>query len=155
MIGKLFRSQKANRPERPTFRPMLESLEDRQVPNAAFTGAAYHALPGDVNNLEANLAVRPPDPNTVQASIDAVRTDVFTLVLGVNAFEYRSQLAIDNSLVVNGLRLINDGFNNLPFIAAPQFVQIENIGFEAVEHGAINSVVIGFFPQTVGDAILR
>jgi hypothetical protein len=154
MFGKLFRPREHRRPERPTFRPILESLENRDVPSAADVNAAFHALPTDVNNLEASLAARPTDFNTVATNINAVGSDVFTLILGASAFNVPSRLQIDNALVVNGLRLIFDGFNTFPAIPSSQFVQIERLGGLAAERGAIDFLVTGFFPQTTGDAVL-
>ncbi len=154
MIGKLFRPGKQRRPERPTFRPMLESLENRVVPSAADVRAAFFSLPTDLSNLEASLAARPTDFNTVATNLNAVSSDIFTLILGASGFRVPSRLQIDNALVVDGLRLVFDGFNTFPAIPSSQFVQIERLGSLAVEQGAIDFLVTGFFPQTTGDAVL-
>lgn len=154
MFGKLFGPRKRKRPERPTFRPMLESLERRLVPSAAQVSAAFNALPTDMNNLEASLAPRPTDFNTVATNINTVANDVVTLILGASNFSVPSRLQIDNALVVDGLRLIFDGFNTFPAIPSSQFVQIERLGGLAVERGALDFLQAGFFPQSSGDAVL-
>lgn len=152
MFGKLFRSRKQKRTERPTFRPTLESLESREVPSVAQVSAAYDALPTDMSNLEASLAAR--DIPGVGTNLSTVGSDMFTMVLGAPAFNLSSRLLIDNSLVVNGIKLVYDGFNTYPAIPAAQFVHIERLGFAAISHGAFDSLVVGFFPQTTGDAVL-
>lgn len=154
MFAKRFRSHKQRRPERPSFRPRLESLENRLVPSAADVSAAFNALPTDMANLKASLAARPTDFNTVAANLSTVGTNLFLLAQGASAFTASSRLQIDNALVVDGLRLIYDGFNTFPAIPSSQFVQIERLGSSAVEQGAIDFLLTGFFPQTSGDAVL-
>jgi hypothetical protein len=154
MFGKLFRPRKQKRPERPTVRLTLESLERRDVLSPADVSAAFHALPTDMNNLEASLSPRPTDFNTVQVNINTVSNDIVTLILGASGFAAPSRLQIDNALVVDGLRLVFNGFNTFPAIPSSQFVQIERLGSLALERGAIDFLVTGFFPQTSGDAVL-
>ena len=152
MIGKLFRSQPQKRPERPSFRPMLESLENRTVPSVADISAAFDALPNDMANLTASLAAR--DINGVATNLNIVSQDIHTLIFGAAAFQVPSRLQIDNALVTNGLQLIFQGFNTFPAIPSSQFVQIERLGSLAVEDGAIDFLVTGFFPQSSGDGVL-
>jgi hypothetical protein len=154
MIGQLFRSQKRRRPERPTFRPMLESLESREVPSSANVSAAFDSLPTDMGNLEASLAARPVDVNAVAVNLAAVANDLITMQLGAAAFAVPSRLQIDNALLVNGIKLVFDGFNTYPAIPSSQFVQIERLGFNAAINGFTDSLETGFFPQTTGDAVL-
>jgi hypothetical protein len=154
MFGILFRPRKEKRPERPTVRLTLESLERRDVLSPADVSVAFDALPTAMNNLEASLAPRPTDFNTVQSNINTVSKDIVTLILGASDFTVPSRLQIDNALVVNGLRLVFDGFNTFPAIPSSQFVQIERLGSLAVERGAIDFLIAGFFPQTSGDAVL-
>lgn len=154
MLGKLFRPRRQKRPERPSFRPVLESLERRDVPSAAQVSAAFDALPTDMNNLESSLAARPVDTNGVASNLGVVANDIVTLVLGAPGFSVPSRLQIDNALVVDGIRLVYDGFNTFPAIPSSQFVQIERLGSFAVEQGAIDFLQAGFFPQSSGDAVL-
>ena len=154
MIGKLLHPRKEKRSARPSFRPMLEALERRDVPSAADISAAYDALPNDMNNLEASLAARPTDFNSVATNLNTVAHDIYSLILGASAFSVPSRLQIDNALVVDGIRLVYDGFNTYPAIPSSQFVQIERLGSLAVEEGAIDFLRTGFFPQSSGDAVL-
>ena len=154
MFGKPIRPRKEKRPERPSVRLALESLERRDVLSPADVSAAFHALPTDMNNLEASLAPRPTDFNTVQANLNTVSNDIVTLLLGASSFAVPSRLQIDNVLVVDGLRLVYDGFNTFPAIPSSQFVQIERLGSLAIERGAIDFLIAGFFPQTSGNAVL-
>ena len=154
MIGKLLHPRKEKRSARPSFRPMLEALERRDVPSAANISAAYDALPNDMNNLEASLAARPTDFNSVAANLNTVAHDIHSLILGASAFSVPSRLQIDNALVVDGIRLVYDGFNTYPAIPSSQFVQIERLGSLAVEEGAIDFLRTGFFPQSSGNAVL-
>jgi hypothetical protein len=152
MIGKLFRSRPQERSERPSFRPTLESLENRQVPSVADVSAAFDALPTDMSNLTTSLAAR--DINGVAANLSIVSNDIHTLIFGAAAFQIPSRLQIDNALVTAGIQLIFQGFNTFPAIPSSQFVQIERLGGEAVEQGAFDFLVTGFFPQSSGDGVL-
>lgn len=154
MIGKLFLSHKRSRPERPTFRPTLESLESREVPTAAQVSAAYHALFTDMSNLVASVTARPVDQTAVDTNFTAVRSDMLLLQFSARNFVPTDRLLIDNALVTSGITLVYQGFNNFPSISAGEFVSIERQGFSAIADGALDSVVTGFFPQTSGDSVL-
>jgi hypothetical protein len=154
MIGKLFRCHKPNRPERSTFRPMLESLENRLVPSAADVSAAYHSLFTDTSNLVASTTARPVDQNAVNTNFSAVQMDMLLLEFSARSFVVPDRLRIDNALVTSGITLVYQGFNNFPFISAGEFVSIERQGSSAVEAGALDFLVTGFFPQTSGDSVL-
>jgi|GEM_PF-2959616 hypothetical protein len=154
MIANLFRSHNRSRPERPTFRPMLESLESREVPTAAQASAAFDALPTDMSNLVASMTARPVDFNAVNTNLAAVTQDMVLLQYSARNFVVPDRLLIDNALVTNGLTLVYQGFNNYPFITAGQFVSVERLGFQAIGEGAFDFLVTGFFPQTSDDAVL-
>jgi hypothetical protein len=154
MIGKLFPAHKRSRPERPTFRPTLESLENRLAPSAADVSAAYHALFTDMSNLVASMTARPVDHNAVDTNFNAVRSDTLLLEFSARNFVPADRLRIDNALVTSGVSLVYQGFNNFPSISAGEFVSIERLGFSAIEMGALDSLVTGFFPQTSGDSVL-
>lgn len=154
MIGKLFRSHKQSRPERPTFRPMLESLERREVPSCAQTSAAFDALPTDVNNLVTSLTARPVNVSSVNTNLATVSNDLFLLQFGARNFVVPDRLQIDNALVVNGITLVFQGYNNFPFVPGPQFISTVRLGASAIEAGALDFLVTGFFPETSGDCTL-
>jgi hypothetical protein len=154
MIGKLFYSRKQRQPNRPSVRPMLESLENREVPSAASVSAVYDQFPTDVNNLVASLQARPADVNAINANLSTVASDVFTLKLGAPIFMLPDRFQIDNALVVNGIMMFYQAFNNYPFIPAAQFVQTARLGSSAVEAGILDFVVAGLYPQTTGDGVL-
>lgn len=154
MFGKLFRSQKRSQPERPTFRPFLESLENRIVPTAADTSTAFFSLAGDVNNLVASLQARPADANAINANLAVVGSDMALLQYTARNFIVPDRLQIDTALITNGIILFYQGFNNLAFIPKDEFVHVVQLGATAVEDGALDLLVAGFFPQTSNDAIL-
>lgn len=154
MIGNFLHSHKQSRSERPSFRPVLESLESREVPSCADVSAAYDRLPTDMNNLQANMAARPADVNTINADLSAVANDMFQLKLGASNFAVPYRLQIDNALFVDGLKLIIAGFQNYPFIPPQQFVNVEQVGGAAVEAGFFDWVETGFFPFSSGDCVL-
>jgi len=154
MFGKLFRSRKQSRPERPSFRPTLESLESREAPSCAQASAAFHALPTDVNNLVTSLSARPANVNTINANLAAVSNDLFLLQFSARNFVVPDRLQIDNALVVNGITLLFQGYNNLSFIPPAQFLSTVRLGTAAIEAGALDFLVTGFFPQTSGNCIL-
>lgn len=154
MIGKLFRSGKQSSPQRPSFRPSLESLERREVPSSTQTITAYNQLPTDMSNLQASLAARPADPNAITTNYNAVATDMVLLRIGASNFEFASRLQIDNALLTNGLTLVYDGFLNHAFIPNPQFVNVVQLGANAAVFGFIDSLQAGLFNASNGDAVL-
>jgi hypothetical protein len=154
MIGKLLMSHKRSRPERPTFRPTLESLENRLVPSAADASAAYDALPTNMSNLVASMTARPVDHNALDTNFSAVTNNFLLLEYSARNFVVPDRLRIDNALVVNGITLVYQGFNNFPSISGGEFVSIERLGFSAIENGALDFLVTGFFPETSDDAVL-
>ncbi len=154
MIGNRFRSDKQNRPKRPTFRPVLESLESREVPSVADSQAAFFELPGAVDTLVRSMQARPPVVANIQTNLANVTQDVVLLEYTARNFVPDSRLQIDSALIVNGLKLVVQDFNNFPPIEAPQFVSIARLGFSAIESGALDLLVTGFFPQSSNDAVL-
>lgn len=154
MIGDLFRSHKSSRPERPTFRPVLETLENREVPSAADARAAFFELPGAVQTLVGSLQARPADAASIQTNLANVTSDVALLQYSARNFVPVDRLQIDSALITNGLIMVVQGFNNLSALPGPQFVMTERLGFQAIEGGALDLLVTGLFPQTSNDAVL-
>jgi len=152
MIGNLLRFRERSRRERPTFKPCLESLESREVPTTAQTIAAFQALPGDVNNLIANLNAR--NIGGVEASVNTVAGDMFQLQAGAAAFTTSSRLTIDSALISQGIVLIFEGFNNFAFIPTQDFENLVQLGATAARAGIVDTLVTNFFPNTSGDATL-
>jgi len=154
MLGKLFRSNKQSRPERPTFRPMLESLEEREVPSCAQVSAAFSRLPVEMSKLQASLTARPVNVNSVNKNFNAVASDILLLQFSARNFAVPDRLQIDNTLVVDGILLIFNGFNNFPAVPAPQFVDILRLGALSIRQGALDALITGFFPKTSGNCTL-
>lgn len=152
MFGNLLRSRKESRPERPTFKPFLEALERREVPTCAQTSAAFNVLPVDLNNLQASIQAR--DVNGMNANINALANDMFQLKVGAPGFVPGDRLRIDNALIVDGIVLIFNGFQNFPFIPIQQFENIVQLGGTALRAGIQDFLVVGFFPGTSGNCVL-
>ncbi len=153
MIGNLFRSRKQHRPERPCVRPVLESLESREVPSSTDVIAAFHALPGDVANVNVSLASH--DTNSINSSLSVVIKDVFILRTGAPGFVTADRLQIDNALFINGIRLVFDGFNALNINNNETTVaNVIGAGIRTVEAGLIDFAIAGFFPGTSGSSVL-
>jgi len=148
------RPAKSGRRERPSFRPVLECLESREVPSAAQVSAVFNALPNDMNTLQAALAARPANVNTINTDLNTVANDLFTLKLGAPAFAVPSRLQIDNALIVDGVQLLYDGFLNHGFIPDQQFINVVQTGGASIEAGFSDFLITGFFPQSSGDAVL-
>src|SRR5579871_5230440 len=153
MIGELFRSRKHRPTQRPTFRPHLETLESREVPTAADVSAAFHALPGNVAALNANLNIA--NTPVVQYNISLVTNDIFLLRVGAPGFVTGDRLRIDSELFTQGLNLIFDGFNAFPVNSEATSITVIELGIQAVRSGATDFVLTGFFPQTSGSSFLR
>ena len=154
MIGNLFRSHKPRRPERPTFRPVLESLENREVPSAAQVSAAFFELPGAVNTLVGSLQARPANATSINTNFNNVAGDMALLEYSARNFVVPDRLQIDNALTVNGFILLYQAFKNYPNIPAPQFVETARLGVSAIQAGLEDFFVAGLFPQTSDDAVL-
>ena len=152
MFGNLLRSRKESRPERPSFRPFLESLESREVPACAQTSAAFDILPTNMNNLLASVSAH--DVNGINANINIVAANMFQLKLGATGFVEGDRLRIDNALLTNGIVLIFNAFNTFPFIPVPQFESLVQLGATAARAGLFDSLVTGFFPGTSGNCVL-
>jgi hypothetical protein len=148
------RSPKSGRRERPSFRPVLECLESREVPSVAQVDAAFNQLPTAMNNLTASLAARPANVNTINTDLGIVINDLATLKLGASAFSVGSRLQIDSALFTDGLQLLFDGFSNQAFIPSQQFLAVLGTGFGSIEAGFTDFLVTGLFPGTSGTAVL-
>lgn len=152
MFGKLFRPRKGSRPERPSFRPVLESLERRDVPSAAQTSAAFDALPSDISNFEASLMAR--DVNGINTNLATVAGDMFQLKIGASNFVTSDRLIIDSTLFASGVRLTIDGVFNIPFTPTQLTTNIIQVGYDAAVQGIRDILVTDFFPASSGDSTL-
>ncbi len=152
MFGKLFRPRKESRPERPTFRPVLESLERRDVPSAAQTSAAFDALPSDLSNFQASLAIR--DANGIANNLATVTGDLFQLKIGASNFVIGDRLRIDATLFSTGVTLAVDGIFNIPFTPTQLTTNIIQTGADAAVQGLRDILVADFFPTSSGDSTL-
>jgi hypothetical protein len=154
MIGKLFRCRRQTTPERPFFRPILETLESREVPSSAQVSAAFNQLPADMSNLQASLAARPVNGDNFNTNLSAVGNDMVTIAIGAPGFTASGRLQIDTALYTNGLVLIYDGYSNFPVLTPPQFYNIVAFGQGAVQQGWLDSWVAVFYPGSSGTATL-
>jgi hypothetical protein len=154
MIGELFRWHNRRTSERPSFRPALETLENREVPTSAQVSAAFNQLAADVNNLQAAVAARPVNVDNFNTNLSAVGNDMVTIAIGAPGFVASDRLRIDNALYTNGLVLIFDGYTNLSALPAPQFVNIVALGQGAVQQGLLDGWVTTVFPGSSGIAML-
>jgi hypothetical protein len=153
MIGSLFRSRKKSRPQRPSFRPALESLESREVPTSAQVSAAFHALPGDVTTLRTSVMT--PNNPTFNNDLRTVINDVAILHFGAPGFITGDRLRIDNALFVNGLRMIFNGFSALNVNNQTQPLEVIGVGESAAISGLTDSLIVGLFPNSSsGTAVL-
>jgi hypothetical protein len=152
MFGNLFPSRTEGRSERPTFKPYLESLERREVPTCAQTSAAFDALPGDFNNLQANINAR--SVSGIDTSFNTLATNLFQLQFGAPGFRVGDRLRIDSAQITVGLSMIFTGFQNFAFIPIPQFENIVQLGATAAQNGFQDFLFVGFFPQTSGNCVL-
>jgi hypothetical protein len=154
MIGKLLRSRDRRTPERPSFRPVLETLENREVPTAAQVSAAFNQLPTDVNTLQASLAARPVNIDTFNTNLTAVANDLVTLGIGAPGFVAGDRLRIDNALYSTGLLLMYDGNTNFTVLPPPQYFNIVLLGQGSVNQGFLDAWVATVSPSSSGTATL-
>lgn len=152
MIGALFSSRKRSRTERPSFRPMLEILENREVPSTAQVSAAFDRLPTDLSNLQANLATH--NVAGINATLPPVASDMFLLRAGAGGFNTNDRLRIDSTLVADGLRMAFSDFRSLSHIPLPEFTSVLQVGVDAIKQGAEDFLFASFFPATSGNGTL-
>jgi len=149
------RFAKSGSRERPSFRPVLETLEDRIAPtSAAQASAAFDQLPTDMNNLLTSMAARPVDASTVNTNLGAVINDVALLQTGASQFVVADRLQIDDALYTDGFLLLYNSFADYPFIPPPQSFYVFQVGCEAMLAASSDLVLTGLFPQTSGDSTL-
>ena len=154
MIGNSLRCRDRRTPERPSFRPVLETLESREVPTSAQVSAAFNQLGADVNSLQATLAGRPVNIDNFNTNLSTVGNDLVTIAIGAPGFVASDRLRIDSALYTNGLVLIFDGYTNLSVLPTPQFLNIVELGQGAVRQGLLDGWVATVFPGSSGTAIL-
>lgn len=154
MLGKWLRCRDRRTPERASFRPVLETLEKREVPTAAQVSAAFNQLPTDVNTLQATLAARPVSIDTFNTNLSAVGNDLVTLAIGAPGFVASDRLRIDNALYTTGLVLMYDGNTNFTVLPPPQYVNIVLLGQGSVNQGFLDGWVATVSPSSSGTAML-
>lgn len=152
MFGALFSSRKRSRPERPIFRPLLESLENREVPSCAQVSAAFDQLPAAISNLQNSLYAH--DAAAINTNLATVTNDLFLLHAGAGGFTTSDRLRIDGALFADGLRMIYSDFHAFPGAPIPQFLNVIEVGYTAAQQGAEDFLFASFFPQTSGDCTL-
>lgn len=154
MIDKWLRARDRRVPARPSFRPVLETLENREVPSSAQVSAAFNQLPADVNNLQAALAGRPVNIDNLNTSLSVVGNDLVTLGIGAPGFVAGDRLRIDNALYSTGLLLIYDGNINFTVLPPPQYFNLVTLGQGSVNQGFFDAWVATVVPSSSGIAVL-
>jgi hypothetical protein len=108
MIRTFFHSRGQSRPERPAFRPTLESLEGREVPSVASqVSNTLTQLPAQVSNLQSSLAAG--KLQTVYTNLQSVTNSLTVLESNAASFVTSDRLRIDTALFANGVALFLDG----------------------------------------------
>ena len=151
MFRNLFGSA-PSRPQRPTFRPHLETLESREVPTCAQVSAAFNQLPAAVATLQASITAH--DVNGINVNLGPVVNDMFLMRSGAPGFTVGDRERIDGALVANGLRIAFTDFRALSFIPMPQFENVLNVGVSAIQQGVQDFLFTSFFPASSGDCTL-
>jgi hypothetical protein len=154
MIGNLFRCRKPRSLERSSFRPVLESLESREVPSSAQVSATFTQLTTDMSSLQAAVTARPVNTDNFNSSLTAVATDMVTLGIGASGFTAADRLQIDGALYSDGWTLIFDGYSNIGALTTTQFANIVALGIGAVQEGFWDSYLTNALPGTSGTATL-
>ncbi len=140
MIRQLFRSRNETRQARATVRPMLETLEAREVPTSvqAAASAAFQELPGAVNGL--GLAISTNNLSNGQAQFKIINNDVNTLVNNASQFAQPSRQQIDFALFTNGFQLVQEGFTLYQQGDQADGLSIRSLGVTAIVSGYIDYI---------------
>lgn len=138
MLKQLFRNPQQGKSSQPTFRPVLETLESREVPTTlqAQVSAAFHELPLAVNSLQQNI-----NANNVQNGMNnfkIITNDVKTLSQGAINFSSSSRMQIDTTLFSSGVQLYQEGFQLFQMGDATDGNAIGNLGVQAILGGILD-----------------
>jgi hypothetical protein len=152
MIGALLSSRNRSRTERPSFRPVLETLENREVPSTAQVSAAFDRLPAELSNLQTSLATH--NVAAINTNLATVASDMFLLRAGAGGFTTNDRLRIDSTLVADGLRMTFSDFRSLSHIPLSEFTSVLQVGVDAIKQGAEDFLFASVVPATSGNGTL-
>jgi hypothetical protein len=135
MFRHLFRSGNQGRSTRSTFRPVLETLESREVPTSIVTqvSAALKELPVAISNLGLNIQAQ--NLKNGQANFNIISKDVATLSQNVPSFATNSRLQIDTALFSGGFQLFQDAFQLFQINDVSDGNSVAQLGVQAALSG--------------------
>jgi len=119
------------RPERPSFRPILEMLEGRELPSSVQAEAMsiLTQLPSTVRDLQINLSFN--NSARVAADLQTISNDASFLRSNAPLFIPSARLAIDQALFVDGVQLVFDAVRTTtPRINTTLQSQVFRLGFD-------------------------
>ena len=118
-----------SRPERPSFRPVLESLEGRELPSSvqAEVTSLLTQLPNRVRDLQINLSFN--NSARVAADIQTISNDASFLQSNAALFVPSARFGIDQVLFTDGVQLIRDAVTT-PRINTTLQSQVVRLGFD-------------------------
>jgi hypothetical protein len=140
MLWQLFRTRR----ESPLTRPVLETLEGREVPAA--TGVVVGAVVQDVTTQVHSLQVSVAGGNYVGANLtlQSVSNDFAVLQNSAPQLDTTTRLQVDNALITNGLALVQTGTGIL--FQNPAFgTNLAILGVDAVFAGSLDQMVTGLY----------
>lgn len=116
-------------PQRPSFRPILETLEGRELPSSIQSEvmSLLTQLPNTVRSLEVSLSVN--NSARVAADIQTISNDASFLQSNAALFVPGSRLRIDQVLFSDGAQLIRDAITT-PRVNATLQSQVVRLGFD-------------------------
>lgn len=118
-----------NRAERPSFRPILESLEGRELPSSVQgqVMGILTQLPSTVRDLQINLSFN--NSARVAADIQTITNDASFVQSNAALFVPRSRLGIDQVLFADGVQVIRDAVTT-PHLNTTLQSQVFRLGFD-------------------------
>jgi hypothetical protein len=140
MTWQFFRSHRDSR----VARPILETLETREVPTGVGTvvGATLQDVAVQIHSLQVSVA----GGNYVGANLifQSVSNDFAVLQNNGPQLDTGTRLQVDNALISNGLALVQIGTNT--FLQNPTFgVNLAVVGVDAVITGSLDSMITGLY----------
>ncbi len=118
-----------SRPGRPSFRPVLETLEGRELPSSvqAEVMSILTQLPNTVRDLQINLSFN--NSARVAADIQTISNDASFLLSNTALFVPSSRLGIDQVLFADGVQVIRDAVTT-PRVNTTLQSEVVRLGFD-------------------------
>jgi hypothetical protein len=101
-----------SRPERPSFRPVLEALEGRELPSSlqAQVMSIITQLPNELRAVEVSLSAN--NSAQVSAQLQHISSDASFLLSSAPSFTSSDHFRIDQLLFNDGVQLFRDGLTS-------------------------------------------